>query len=297
MTRKSLAIILLALFVVSACNLSAPAGQDPNALSTAAAQTVEAVLTPLASPTVDGPPAGSPGFAATQTAAPNTAIDGTTAEAVTCNDQGNIIKWERDGKNYDKTEADKPIPPGSSFVISLTLQNTGDCLWTSQYKVFLDSGTSLTDENPMSTMQSGFSVKPGEAFALNMQFKAPSEPGTYNSSFKITDENGKGVMFFGIITTVGSPISQSLNSPGDLRYLYDCTGGVVNITLNWQDRSNDEAGFRIYRDGEKVGEVASGSTSYSEIAPSVGTYEYTVAAFNTTGEAPTNVTVSTSACQ
>ena len=85
-------------------------------------------------------------------------------------------------------------------------------------------------------------------------------------------------------------------SPGDLRYTYDCTTGSVNINLSWVDKSSNEDGFRIYRDGNKVGEVTAGVTSYSEVVPGTGTFEYTVAAFNGTGEAPTKVTVKTSNC-
>lgn len=283
---------LILCFILTACNLGVPVPQEPVDNATAAALTVEAALTvPASSPTAATPP----------TAPPNSpvAIDGTTAEAADCNDTAAILSWKRDGVDYDKTEVDKPLAPGTPFTISLELQNTGNCLWTHQYKIFLDSGTPLTDENPMPTLQTGFQVKPGEAFTFNMQFTAPSAPGNYESTYRIDDQDGQRVFVFGILTTVGSGSSNnsSLSAPGDLRYTYDCSGGVTRISLIWQDRANNEQGYRIYRDGVKLSDLPSGSTVYDDIAPSPGSYRYTVAAFNAGGESATNVQAETSNCQ
>lgn len=53
----------------------------------------------------------------------------------------------------------------------------------------------------------------------------------------------------------------------------------MNISLNWIDNAIDENGYRIYRDGTKLADVVAGSTSYNDIAPTSGKYDYTVAAF------------------
>lgn len=278
MTRKTITCLVLTL-LLSACNLNAPAGQDPNALSTAAALTVEAVLTP----------------AATQPSSEAASPVPTATEA--CTNWSEIISWTRDGLTYDKAEVDKPLKPNQNFVMSWGLKNTGTCIWDSNYRLVFDSGTRLTVQDSIPVMPGGYRIDPGVELTINVQMTAPSEPGEYESSFRFVSADGNEALIVGVLTNVGSPVSQSLASPGDLRYTYDCSGGVVNITLNWADRSNDEAGFRIYRDGKKVGEVGAGTTSYSEIVPGVGTYQYTVAAFNATGEAPATVTVSTANCQ
>lgn len=201
--------------------------------------------------------------------------------------------------SFDKIEGDKPIAPGKPFWIVLTLQNTGSCIWTHQYKVQYNSGTRLhAGPDTFAFMQPGFKVSPGETFNLQMQFTAPSETGSYESSYSVIDENGKTVLNFGIPTRVGTPSSNALlGAPGDLRYQYSCTPGVVSITLAWQDRSNNEDGFRIYRDGAKLTDLPAGSTTYEDILTTPGSYAYTVAAFNAGGEASINVNAETTNCQ
>jgi hypothetical protein len=283
--------LLLVSLILASCNLGAPAPQDQTAAATSAALTVEAVLSPAASPTAQAQ------AAPTETPIPGVAIDGTTAEAATCEDQGSILSWKRDGVEFNKAEADKPLPPGKRFTISLEFKNTGTCIWTHQYRIFLDSGEPLTIENPMATMQTGFQVKPGESITLNMQFTAPSAPGSYESTYRLDNEKGQRVMFFGIPTRVGTPSTGSLPAPGDLRYEYSCSPGVVTIGLTWKDRSDGEEGFRIYRDGTKLTDLPSGSTSYEDVLSAPGSYAYAVAAFNTSGESPANVTAQTTNCQ
>lgn len=293
-TLTSLTLILS--FILTACNLGASAPQDGSAVATAAAQTVEAALTssaveqatPLASPSaaIDG-----------TTAEPGVAIDGTTAEPAACDDNNMIISWQRDGATYDKKAVDTPLAPGSNFTMSWVLENNGTCIWDDAIVFKFTEGERLTLQDELPVMPKGYKVRTGEQLTINVQMTAPTTPGSYETSFSLVNAEGKNIVNFGVLTTVGNPVSKSLASPDDLRYTYDCTGGTVNISLFWVDVSADEAGFRIYRDGVQVGEVPAGSTSFSEIAPGVGTFKYSVAAFNTSGEAPANVNVTTSNCQ
>jgi len=286
-------LVIVVSLILSACNLGAPAPQSEVNVATAAALTVEAAL---ASPAAEDLPI----MAATPTPGSPVAIDGTTAEpAATCNDQASILSWKRDGADYNKAEADKPLSPGKSFLITLDLKNTGNCLWTHQYKVFLDSGTPLTVENPMPTMQSGFQVKPGETFTLNMQFTAPTQPGSYESVFRLDDENGQRVLFFTILTAVGKEGSSTsgLSAPGELRYAYDCSGGVTRISITWQDKANNETGYRIYRGTNLIADLPAGTTTYDDIAPAPGSYQYIVAAYNSTGESTARLNVETANCK
>lgn len=275
-------------FILSACNLGTSAPQDSNAIATAAAQTVEAALT---SSSVEQ---------ATPLASPGVAIDGTTAEPVdtaACEDNNIIISWQRDGATYDKKAVDTPLEPGSNFTMSWVLENSGTCIWDDSIVFKFTSGERLTLQDELPVMPKGYSVRNGEQLTVNILMTAPTTPGYYETSFSVVNSEGKNIVNFGVLTTVGNPVSTSLASPDDLRYTYDCTGGTVNISLFWVDASSDESGFRIYRDGVQVGEVPAGSTSFSEIAPGVGTFKYSVAAFNASGEAPANMNVTTSNCQ
>lgn len=280
-------ILVVLAFVLSSCNLGATAPQDPAAVATSAAQTVEAVLTrPAASPTAgaDEPLASPTAAAASPTSTP-------------CEDSAEIVSWTRDGKTYDKTEADKPLTPGKGFVMSWILRNNGTCVWNDGYEFIFDSGERLTQADTFPVMPFGYKIQPGEELTVTIQMETPSAPGTYESTFKLIDPDGNHVIIPGVITKVGTPSSGSIPAPGDLRYQYNCTPGVVTITLTWKDRSDNEDGFRIYRDGTKLTDLPSGSTTYDDVLSTPGSYVYTVAAFNAGGESSINVTAETTNCQ
>lgn len=283
-------LIVTLSFVLSACNLGASAPQDGSAVATAAALTVEAVLSPAATPlAVQATPEASQ--------IPGVAIDGTTAEPAACEENTNIVTWERDGKTYDKAEVDKRLPPNQGFVMSWVIQNTGTCTWTDGYKMVFDSGERITPGDSFPAIAQGLTIPPGGALSLTIPMAAPSTPGEYETTFRIDNAAGERVMFIGVLTHVGTPSSGKLPAPGDLRYSYDCTSGVVSITLTWVDKADDETGYRIYRDGAKLTDLPAGATTYSDIAPAPGSYQYTVAAFNSDGESPTNVQAETTNCK
>lgn len=289
MQKRTIICLTLASLVFSACNIGVPAPQDPNVLSTAAAWTVQALLTPAATQTQIASPI------------PGVAIDGTTAEPTTqpCKDSAAYTAWTRDNANYDVNLVNAPLAPNASFEMSWTIQNTGDCIWNSNYQMHNDSGTPLTKASYFPIMPTGNVVNPNESITVAITMTAPAKAGEYKTGFSLQSDSGKDIINFGVITKVGSSNSGSgtLAAPGNLRYEYSCVPGAVTFTLFWVDKSNDENGFRIYRDGSLIGETAAGATTYSDIVPSVGSYEYTVAAFNASGEAPARVNAAATNCQ
>lgn len=289
--------------LLSSCNINVPAGQDPAAVSTSAALTVEAVLTPAASPlptqeasVVPLASPTTPQSTPTASPIPGVAIDGTTAEPAACENIAQITSWTRDGAAYDAKEVEKRLAPNKPFLMSLILKNNGGCVWSDRYKLMFDSGERLTTADTFAIMPMGYAVQPEQELTITVQMAAPAAPGEYESAFSFVNAEGENVLTFGVITKVGSSSSGPLSAPGNLTYLYDCTSGVV-ITLAWKDKADGEDGYRIYRDGVKLTDLPSGSTTYSDIAPAPGTYTYTVAAFNAGGESPTNVLVQTTNCQ
>lgn len=274
---------------LASCNLGVPA-QDPGAVATAAAKTVEAVLA--------NPTATQSAAQATPTASPipGVAIDGTTAEPADCQDNTEIVRWERDGVTYDKAAVDKRLAPNQGFVMSWIIKNTGTCTWT-DYTMVFDSGERLTPTDSFPALAQGVTVPPGGELSLSIPMAAPSAPGNYETTFRLDNAEGERVMFIGVLTNVGTPSSGNLPAPGDLRYEYSCVPGTVTITLNWVDKADGEEGYRIYRDGAKLTDLPAGSTTYSDIVPAPGSYQYTVAAFNPSGESPTNVKAVTTNCQ
>lgn len=95
------------------------------------------------------------------------------------------------------------------------------------------------------------------------------------------------------VTTPSAPTSAAgaLQAPSGLRYQYSCSFNGVNsditVQLSWTDRSNNEDGFRIYRDGVVVATVAANVTVYTDLfaGGAAVTYTYRVSAFNVNGEA------------
>ncbi len=59
----------------------------------------------------------------------------------------------------------------------------------------------------------------------------------------------------------------------------------TEVRLTWRDNSDNEDGFRIYRNGDRVAEVGSNTTSYVDTGLSENTsYTYRVSSYNESGE-------------
>lgn len=83
-------------------------------------------------------------------------------------------------------------------------------------------------------------------------------------------------------------------APAYDKWTFNCTYNGVNNDLNvnliWTDRSNDETGFRIIRNGEQLVELPANSTSYSDVI-AVDTGQgatYRVDAYNAAGTSSTS---------
>jgi len=64
----------------------------------------------------------------------------------------------------------------------------------------------------------------------------------------------------------------------------------LNVTLKWSDKSNNETGYRVFRDGGLVADLPADSTSYADkVAVNAGqSATYRVEAYNSTGTASTS---------
>jgi len=295
---KHFCFAAILLIILTACNMPV-SGQNPNAIPTYAAQTVQAALStatfsaavqPLATqPLVTQPPATQP--PATQ------ALSVTQTPTAGCEDSALNTAWNRDNILYDVKAVNKPLAPNKPFVMSWTFQNTGACTWDSSYLMYFESGTTMTQSPGYPIVQSGQTIAPGQSVTVNVEMTAPDKAGDYQATWRLQNNKGKALMTFGVTLKVGSGSDKAPARAGNLRYAYDCTSGVVKISLFWVDAADNEDGYRVYRDGALLADLASGSTSYDDIAPGVGTYAYTVSAFNAAGETPAKVSADTANCQ
>jgi len=70
-------------------------------------------------------------------------------------------------------------------------------------------------------------------------------------------------------------------------WTFFCYGpGQADITLSWNDNANNESGYRIMRDGEKVAELPANSTYFAETIDLLSgkTVGYQIQAYNESGE-------------
>lgn len=84
------------------------------------------------------------------------------------------------------------------------------------------------------------------------------------------------------------------NAPTWSAYNYTCKfivgGSTMTMNLAWNDRSNNEDGYKIYRDQQLIATLAPNSTSYVDIAfvASGKALSYSVEAFNQNWRASTS---------
>ncbi len=90
--------------------------------------------------------------------------------------------------------------PGESFQVVWTLENTGDCTWSSGYALKLLGAEIISVENalPLASV-----VNPGGSTTLSVGMQAPAQPGNYLSAWKMQDAQGH---VFGQDTPPNSPL-------------------------------------------------------------------------------------------
>lgn len=64
-----------------------------------------------------------------------------------------------------------------------------------------------------------------------------------------------------------------------------CAGSTYTVTLGWDDQADNEAGYRIYRNGALIATLGANSESYTDSPPVGGPYTYSVESFNDAGPA------------
>ena len=62
-------------------------------------------------------------------------------------------------------------------------------------------------------------------------------------------------------TATGAPPRQ----PGIVEWNFSCGGGTLTFTVTWVDNASNEAGYRIFRNGEAIVELPANSTTYTDL--------------------------------
>lgn len=96
--------------------------------------------------------------------------------------------------------------PGEDFVKIWKVANTGTCNWMYQYGIIFVSGVTLNAENK----KLGHIVTAGHWDEISLGMGAPNSPGTYTSSWRMTDADGHP---FGATFAVTIVVSNPTNTP------------------------------------------------------------------------------------
>ena len=203
--NRIFSLLFIAVLVVTACNL--PSGnQGGEAVSlTAAAQTVEALLS--ATPAVTNTNTPFPIGSATLTSTPLAINTNTPIASATTN--CNLAQFVTDVTIPDGTV----MTPNQAFTKKWRIKNIGSCVWNG-YSMAFDSGDSMS--GPASKPIAN--VNPGQEIDLEVNLTAPAAPGSYKGYWRIVTNGNvlvpvvsgyQGKSFY-VDIKVQSPVAASL---------------------------------------------------------------------------------------
>jgi hypothetical protein len=212
--------------LLASCNLPKP--QDPAAIQTEAAMTVEAKLTAVAPP-----PTATPTVAPFPTLPVATAVLPTLPPAATATSGCDNADFVTDVTIPD----DSSVDAGSDFTKTWRFKNVGSCSWTPSYALVFVSGQQM--DGPAVQAIAG-NINGGQTVDLSVQLTAPEENGSYQGNWGI--RNATGVIFahFWVKIKVedgtGGPlavthVTYSYSTSDNASYL-DCPTITAHITAN-----------------------------------------------------------------
>lgn len=152
-----------------------------------------ALLTPTATLVVTTP------TIPTATALAPTAVPPTAAPPPTCTLASTFIS--------DVTIPDGTVvAPGSTFVKTWAIQNSGTCNWGGGYNAVLVGGESFNAASPQPIP----AASPGNIINISITMVAPTAPGTHSSIWQIQASNGVlfGTKFDAVINVPGAPTAR-----------------------------------------------------------------------------------------
>ncbi|HVN53781.1 MAG TPA: NBR1-Ig-like domain-containing protein [Anaerolineaceae bacterium] len=79
------------------------------------------------------------------------------------------------------------VDPGADLVKKWSVRNSGTCNWDSRYRIRLIAGPELGAAKD----QALFPARSGSEAAIQMEFKAPSDPGSYRSAWQAHSPSGE----------------------------------------------------------------------------------------------------------
>ena len=232
---------------------------------------------------------------------PATALATSTAGTPTvCKDSASNTDWTRDDVPYNFTDysKNKPIPPNGHFTMSWTLQNTGTCTWDSSYVLSFETGYQMTQSASYPIVAEGTTVAPGQGTIVQINMVAPQKTGGHQAMWRLQSRDGTILLKFVVFVKVDKGTYSPPARPIQLTYTSSCDSGFAKVHLSWVDASNNEDGFRIYRNSRMLVELPANTSSVLDaILNGGGKYTYTVVAFNVAGEGSSDMFAEIEPCK
>ena len=226
---------------------------------------------------------------------------------------------------------DTVMTPGQTFTKTWKIQNTGSCPWTTSYKVSFVSGNAMGGTTtPLTT-----TVAAGASGDISVAMTAPASNGDAIGYWILTNDSGQnfGSSFYvkikvgtttsgtatttrtvtptgGVAAASATPTATSVPTApaavGNVSVTLVCTpDGNGNFdyagsTIKWSDQSNNESGFYIYINNQKVSPDAAANTGTYTVAANTifqsgSQIPFGVASFNGVGTA--NIVSVINGCQ
>ena len=175
--KTSIAVMLIAALMLSACNFPLFGGsneQDPDTLSTSVAETVQALnAQPGSNDQQSTTPEGLPTMTPLPTYTPPVVQGPPTATPLPCN------KAHYEGETIpDDTE----FAGGEAFTKSWTFVNSGTCTWNTNYKLVFTTGDAMSGPAAVNLVSA---VAPNAQVTISVNLTAPADPGTYTGYWKM----------------------------------------------------------------------------------------------------------------
>jgi hypothetical protein len=179
MAKKiSTAVMLIAALLLSACNFplfGSSNEQDPDALATAVAETVQALN---AQPGPQGQPKDTltavlPTLSPLSTNTPPAVQGPPTQTPLPCNKALFVSETIPDDTGFTSGEA---------FTKSWTFKNIGTCTWNTDYKMVFATGDAMSGPASVNLVSA---VAPNAQVTISVDMTAPTDPGTYTGYWKL----------------------------------------------------------------------------------------------------------------
>jgi len=183
MKKTILMLMIIAAWMLSGCNfplLGKSQEVDSNLLATSVAQTVQAMessIQPTA--TLMEQPTELP-VLPTPTL-PSIVPTGTAPTSIPkpCNKAEFVSETIPDDTEFD---------PGEGFKKTWTFKNVGTCIWSADYRMVFATGDAMGGPAAVNLTKT---VAPNEQYTVEVNLKAPGNPGTYTGNWQLHDQSGE----------------------------------------------------------------------------------------------------------